>query len=104
MSIYGLSLFLEMRDDSKKEMRLYIMIGFLITGVTGLNASLEAVWVFKSLFEATSGLEYLELMVKYFGSWDRRVTTACTTAMTLIGDSMLVSASIARGLLEYSFF
>ncbi|KAJ2912928.1 hypothetical protein MD484_g7480, partial [Candolleomyces efflorescens] len=89
MSLYGLSLFLEMRDDSKKEIRLYIVIGFMITIVTGLNASLEAAWAFKSIFAATSGVDYIVLTSRDFG-WERRVTTACTTAMTLIGDSMLV--------------
>ena len=62
----------------------------MITVVTGLNASLEAAWAFKSIFAATSGVDYIVLTSRDFG-WERRVTTACTTAMTLIGDSMLVS-------------
>jgi ABC-type uncharacterized transport system permease subunit len=103
MAIYGLCVFLETRDDLKEGRYFYIVISFILTGLAGLNASLEAVWMFRSLFEVTSGLEYLVLTVEHLGNWDRRVSTACMIAMAFVGDSMLVCTSTAiRRLVKFS--
>ncbi|KAJ2923941.1 hypothetical protein H1R20_g13148, partial [Candolleomyces eurysporus] len=81
MAIYGLSVFLETRDDLKKGRRLYIVISFIITGLASLNASLEAAWVFKLIFESTSPLDYLDHTVDAFNSWEQHASFASITAM-----------------------
>ncbi|KAJ2923937.1 hypothetical protein H1R20_g13146, partial [Candolleomyces eurysporus] len=90
MAIYGLSVFLETRDDLKKGRRLYIVISFIITGLAVLNASLGAAWLFKSLFEATSPLDYLDRSVNALNSWEQYASSASIAAMVFIADSMMV--------------
>lgn len=94
MSLYGLSVFLETRDDLKNGRRLYVAISFVLTGLVAFNALLEALLAFRWLFESTSPLNYIELSNDDFLSWQRWGSTMSLTALVFIGNSMLVQDNI----------
>lgn len=101
MSLYGLIVFLETPQSRRKGRRRYVFISFVITGLSTFSYSLDAAWIFKCLFDATSPLGVLENIVKYEHLWGRTASLACLTTVIFIGDALLVSpGSQAKATLE----
>ncbi|KAJ3522781.1 hypothetical protein NMY22_g11738 [Coprinellus aureogranulatus] len=90
MALYGLSAFFETSKAQRQGRALYIVISFLITGLSALSASLDCFWIFRCLFEATSELGFYETTEKYATSWERVTSVACFTVVIFIGDALLV--------------
>jgi hypothetical protein len=94
MSIYGLSVFLETPKAMRKGRTRYIVVSFLLSGLSILVASLDAAWIFGLLFASTSGYDFSYKFAPSTLTWERYLSNAATTAIILIGDVLLVSLSL----------
>lgn len=102
MALYGLSAFFETEKPRRQGRARYIVISFLITGLSALSASLDCFWIFRCLFEATSELGFYDTSDKYARSWERVTSVACFTIVIFIGDALLVSLRPATSQSEKS--
>jgi hypothetical protein len=90
MSIYGLSVFLETPKRLRHGRTRYIVLSFILTGLMGLTASLDAAWIFHRIFGATSGLGFSRNFAQNVRVWERYLSMGSVTAVILIGDALLV--------------
>ncbi|RXW13604.1 hypothetical protein EST38_g12252 [Candolleomyces aberdarensis] len=91
MAIYGLSVFLETPKHFRKGRLPYIVVSFIITILTALSASLDGVWIFQHLFQATSGESFYDaLLADDDSSWGRVLSLVAFTVVIFIGDALLV--------------
>lgn len=93
MAIYGLAIFLETPKHLRAGRKRYIFISLFIAIATCLQASLDLVWIFEQLFNATSPVNLLEIVGEHYRTWGRMITIAVLTAGVSIGDFLLVSGS-----------
>ena len=90
MCLYGLSVYLETPPALRKGRVPYIIISFLIFILSGVPAVLDCAWVFRVMFEATSGEDYLRLF-SFYGDLPLRFTSEVMfTVVVFIGDGLLV--------------
>lgn len=91
MAVYGLSVFLETPQQSRKGRKRYIVISFLITALRALTSSLDMAWHFQQLFTATSTMEYFQLMMMNGRDWHRILSDVSMNVVVLLGEALLVS-------------
>lgn len=94
MALSGLSAFLEMPRSRREGRTVYIALGFLLTIMSTLSASLDMYRMFKCLLEAEGPFGYMETALKYALTWERNLSGVCLLTMVLIGDGLLVSFAV----------
>ncbi|KAJ2915214.1 hypothetical protein MD484_g5194, partial [Candolleomyces efflorescens] len=90
MALYGLSVFLETPKELRSRRTRYIVLSFVITALKIFQVSLDKAWGFRVLFEAGSPDGWIEMHGKYREWWVRFASMGTYTAITVIGDGLLV--------------
>jgi hypothetical protein len=99
MACYGLYVFLEAPKHQRKGRTLYIVASFAITAVSALCAAVDATRMFRSLFEARSGIEYY-VVIRPREAASREplflLSNSSLRVLILIGDSLMVRKMSSR--------
>ena len=90
MALYGLAVFLETPKELRNGRTRYIVLSFVITALKIFQVSLDKAWGFRVLFEAGSPDGWIEMHGKYREWWVRFASMGTYTAITVIGDGLLV--------------
>ena len=90
MAIYGLSVYLDTSKDQRKGRGPFIVISFLITGLTALAGCLEASWAFRILFDTPYDEAFYGVRDQYLHTWIKFMSMSAISIGVFIGDGLLV--------------
>jgi hypothetical protein len=90
MALYDLSVFTETPKELRRGRTRYIVLSFIITAPKIFQVGLDKSWGFRVLFEAGSPDGWIEMHQRYREWWVRFASMGAYTAITIIGDGLLV--------------